>query len=123
MDSQRFKALGHPVRYRMFQVLTQDELCVCELTEFFDMSQPAVSQHIRQLKEAGLVVSNRRDQWTFYRAKPDVLYTACRKLIRGLEEDSDPIMERLDQLKRENLCEIRDSEGNLKHRKESSHVK
>lgn len=61
-----FKALGEPSRLRILKVLSQRELCVCELEEILQMSQPRVSQHLRVLKQAGLVVERREKQWCFY---------------------------------------------------------
>ncbi|MDA8194764.1 MAG: metalloregulator ArsR/SmtB family transcription factor [Thermaerobacter sp.] len=61
-----FKALGDPTRVRMVALLAVHERCVCEFVPVFGISQPAVSHHMRRLKEAGLVRESRRGQWVFY---------------------------------------------------------
>lgn len=61
-----FKALADKTRLRILALLKADELCVCELVELLGMTQPAVSQHMRWLKQARLVKERRRGQWVFY---------------------------------------------------------
>ncbi|WP_316572437.1 metalloregulator ArsR/SmtB family transcription factor [Neobacillus sp. YIM B06451] len=60
------KLLGDRTRLTMMALLKMRELCVCELLEVFDMSQPSISQHLRKLKDAGLVKEERKGQWIFY---------------------------------------------------------
>ena len=50
-----FKALGHSVRYKIMKFLCDGPICVCKLNEEFDFSQANLSQHLRILKDAGLV--------------------------------------------------------------------
>jgi len=54
-----FKALGHPVRMALVEQLLQGERCVCELAEACEGNMPAVSKHLAQLKEAGILESRR----------------------------------------------------------------
>lgn len=61
-----FKALADPTRLRILQLLGEREMCVCELEEFLNMSQPAVSHHLRLLKKAGLVDDRREGKWIYY---------------------------------------------------------
>jgi ArsR family transcriptional regulator len=56
------KALGDPTRLKILSQLKEEELCVCELVEILKMGQPAVSQHLRRLKHAGLVKERRHGQ-------------------------------------------------------------
>jgi ArsR family transcriptional regulator len=68
-----FKALGDPVRLRLFSLIashTNGEACVCELTGEFDVSQPTISHHLKVLREAGLLSSERRASWVYYRVEP-----------------------------------------------------
>lgn len=69
-----FKALGDPVRLRLFaQVAAHgDEVCVCDIGDV-GVSQPTVSHHLKKLREAGLVTSERRGTWVYYRAVPEAL--------------------------------------------------
>ena len=64
--SQLLKLLGDPTRLTMMKLLKSHECCVCEFVEIFKMSQPAISQHLRKLRDIGLVQEERRGQWIFY---------------------------------------------------------
>jgi len=69
-----FKALGDPIRLRLMSMIASTtEVCVCDLTDAFDVSGPTISHHLRVLREAGLVDSQRRGTWVHYRARPDAL--------------------------------------------------
>ena len=69
-----FKALGDPVRLRLMSMIASaDEACVCDLTDAFDLSGPTISHHLKVLREAGLVDSERRGTWVYYRARPAAL--------------------------------------------------
>ena len=61
-----FKALAEPSRLQIIKILSLDAACVCELSEVLNMSQPRVSQHLRTLKEAGLVTEQKESNWVFY---------------------------------------------------------
>jgi ArsR family transcriptional regulator len=64
----RFKALADPTRVAIINSLSAaEEVCVCNLTETFDLSQPTISHHLKILREAGLVESSRRGTWAYYR--------------------------------------------------------
>jgi ArsR family transcriptional regulator len=68
------KALADPIRVRLMSLITAtDEACVCDLTAPFDVSQPTISHHLRVLREAGLVDSERRGTWVWYRARREAL--------------------------------------------------
>lgn len=68
------KALADPIRLRIMSIIAaSDESCVCDLTAPFDVSQPTVSHHLKVLKDAGLVDSERRGTWVWYRARRDAL--------------------------------------------------
>ena len=70
----KFKALADPTRVAIINCLSAaDEVCVCNLTETFDLSQPTVSHHLRILREAGLVTSSRRGTWAYYRLVPEAI--------------------------------------------------
>ena len=60
------KLLGDKTRLTMVKLLNNHDCCVCEFVEIFKMSQPAISQHLRKLKDAGVVRENRRGQWIIY---------------------------------------------------------
>ena len=71
-----FKALSDPVRLRLFSLIASFEggqACVCDLTGPFGVSQPTISHHLRVLREAGLVDSERRGTWVYYWVLPEAL--------------------------------------------------
>src|SRR5947209_1664641 len=69
------KALGDPIRLQLVDVLRKHagKVCVCELTPLFDVGQPTVSHHLKVLREAGIVDSERRGLWAYYYVLPDAL--------------------------------------------------
>jgi ArsR family transcriptional regulator, arsenate/arsenite/antimonite-responsive transcriptional repressor len=69
------KALGDPIRMELVDVLRKHagEVCVCELVPLFDLSQPTVSHHLRVLREAGIVGSERRGLWAYYYVNPEAV--------------------------------------------------
>jgi ArsR family transcriptional regulator len=69
------KALGDPVRLQLVDVLRMHagKVCVCELVPLFDLSQPTVSHHLKVLREAGIVDSERQGLWAYYFVRPDAL--------------------------------------------------
>jgi DNA-binding transcriptional ArsR family regulator len=69
-ESRVFQALADPSRRAIFESLTRGEAAVKELTARFDISQPAVSQHLAALKDAGLVEGRREGRCVFYRVEP-----------------------------------------------------
>ena len=70
----RFKALADPTRVAIVNSLSAaDEVCVCNLTATFDLSQPTISHHLKILREAGLVEATRRGTWMYYRLVPESL--------------------------------------------------
>ncbi len=74
----RFRALADPTRVAIINCLSAaDEVCVCSLTETFDLSQPTISHHLKILRDAGLVESSRRGTWAYYRLVPEAI-TALR---------------------------------------------
>jgi ArsR family transcriptional regulator len=69
------KALGDPVRMQLVDVLKKHagKVCVCELVPLFDLSQPTVSHHLKKLRDAGIVGSERRGLWAYYYVEPQAL--------------------------------------------------
>ncbi|MEU5364006.1 metalloregulator ArsR/SmtB family transcription factor [Streptomyces sp. NPDC005925] len=75
--AKMFKALGDPIRLRLLSMIASatgdGEVCVCDLTEPFDLSAPTISYHLKILREASLVTSERRGTWVYYRLRRDNL--------------------------------------------------
>ena len=69
------KALGDPIRVQLVDVLRRHagKVCVCELVPLFDVSQPTLSHHLKVLRQAGVVDSERVGLWAFYYVIPDAL--------------------------------------------------
>lgn len=73
--SKVFKALADPVRLRLLSMIASragGEVCVCDLTPAFDLAQPTISHHLKLLKQAGLIDSERRGTWVYYRLLPQM---------------------------------------------------
>lgn len=69
-----FKALSDPTRVAIVSRLaTGEPCCVCDLTDAFDVSQPTVSHHLRILRDAGLVDSERRGTFAYYWLVPEAI--------------------------------------------------
>lgn len=68
-----FRALADPTRRAVFERLAEREMSVSDLTAGFSVSQPAISQHLAALREAGLVEERREGRRAFYRARADGL--------------------------------------------------
>lgn len=72
--ANRFKALADPARVGIVNLLSSaDEVCVCELNASFDLSQPTISHHLRVLRDAGVVDSERQGLWVYYYVLPGAL--------------------------------------------------
>jgi ArsR family transcriptional regulator, arsenate/arsenite/antimonite-responsive transcriptional repressor len=69
------KALGDPIRLQLVDVLRRHagKVCVCELVPLFDVSQPTLSHHLKKLREAGIVDSERRGLWAYYYVLPGAM--------------------------------------------------
>lgn len=83
-----FKALGDPVRLRLFSLIAshaEGEACVCDLTGEFDVTQPTISHHLKVLRDAGLLTSQRRASWVYYRVAAGVLATLSARLTTPAE--------------------------------------
>ncbi|MER5470254.1 metalloregulator ArsR/SmtB family transcription factor [Streptomyces sp. NPDC002935] len=74
--AKAFKALGDPVRLRLLSMIASregGEVCVCELTPAFELSQPTISHHLKLLRQAGLIDCERRGTWVYYWVVPGAL--------------------------------------------------
>ncbi|MGM0386272.1 MAG: ArsR/SmtB family transcription factor [Actinomycetota bacterium] len=74
--SRGFRALSDPTRLQLLSMIAAHDggtACVCDLTAPLALSQPTISHHLRVLREAGLVTSERRGTWVHYRLVPEML--------------------------------------------------
>jgi DNA-binding transcriptional ArsR family regulator len=98
------KAIAEPRRRRILALVRDEELAAGEIAANFDVSRPAVSQHLNVLKEAGLVSERRNGTRRLYRARPEGL-AELKIFLEGFWD------ERLDALKREAEKEERKKHG------------
>ena len=86
-DIRLLAALADPTRLAIVRQLAADtETCACDFTSCCDVRQPTVSHHLKVLREAGIVASERRGQWIYYRLAHDVtqrLEAIARGLVPG----------------------------------------
>ena len=88
-----FGAIAHPVRRRLLDLLIEGDRPVNSLAEPFAMSRPAISQHLRVLREVGLVVERREGRERYYRLQPERLgdvraWLACYERFWGRKLDA-----------------------------------
>ncbi|WP_257345808.1 ArsR/SmtB family transcription factor [Pseudalkalibacillus decolorationis] len=94
------KLLGDKTRLTMVGLLEGSECCVCEFVEVFQMSQPSISQHLRKLRDAGLVREKRKGQWIFYSInKQHIAYPLIQDLLKHMPDQK----EKLEALEAEGL--------------------
>lgn len=70
--TQHLGLIGNAVRLKILKMISEHKLCVCDLSDILDMSIPAVSQHLRKLKDAKLIVNQREGQTIFNYLSKDV---------------------------------------------------
>ncbi|KKZ70895.1 ArsR/SmtB family transcription factor [Streptomyces showdoensis] len=83
--ARMFHALGNPIRLRLLSAIASDESgesCVCAVSDV-GVSPPTVSHHLKKLKEVGLLSSERRGTWVYYRLEPAVLAAMGWLLVRA----------------------------------------
>jgi len=82
----KLKALADPVRLQLFSAIASHvggEACVCDISVGVEVSQPTVSHHLKVLRDAGLLTSQRRASWVYYAVVPDAL--ASLAVLLGAE--------------------------------------
>jgi ArsR family transcriptional regulator len=82
-----FKAFSDPTRLRILHMLRGGELCVCDIGEVLNASQPKVSRHLAYLRKAGLVASRKQGLWIYY-SLPSAKNPLQRALVASLEQCS-----------------------------------
>lgn len=79
-----FEALASATRRKILAYLSHAELSAGEIAARFEMSKPAVSQHLSVLENAGLVASEKRGQYVFYRLVPDTLTNTLNGYVQNV---------------------------------------
>lgn len=85
--ADQFKALADPVRLHILSLLRVREACVCELVSLLPLSQPAISQHLRKLRQTGWVRERRHKYWTYYGIHPE-LPSTLRAVLETLPHNA-----------------------------------
>jgi ArsR family transcriptional regulator len=79
------KALGDPTRLQIVDTVRQaapEAVCVCELQPLFEISQPAISRHLKVLRDAGVLAVERRGLWAYYFVPADSTLTTLEDWLR-----------------------------------------
>ena len=96
LKSEFFKALGHPTRIKIIELLEAGELCVCTIYEELEQSQPNVSQHLSKLKNANIVKSRKEGLKVFYSLKNEeiaqILKTSRKIILDQINETRKDII-------------------------------
>lgn len=103
-ENDVFRALGDPSRRAIFERLTKGEAAVRDLVAAFDISQPAVSQHLAVLRSAGLVAERKDGRLVYYRIKP----AGLKPLVDWIAEYQTFWLDRVERLRK--LLEEMDDE-------------
>jgi ArsR family transcriptional regulator len=86
-----FKALSDPIRLRLLSLIAStSEICVCDLTGAFEVTGATISHHLRVLRETGLVDSERRGTWVYYRMRQPTLDLLGGLLLGGDTDSHQP---------------------------------
>lgn len=70
--SSTLKLLGDKTRLTILSFLKHQELCVCELVDLLNVSQPAMSQHLKKLRLAGILRERKQGTWVYYRLNEEI---------------------------------------------------
>lgn len=81
--ARKFKALAHPARIRLLKDLMKKECCVGEIQKCLSISQPNASQHLKVLKEAGIIEGKRRQNKICYRLSDGDTEMILKKFFKG----------------------------------------
>src|SRR5512144_83672 len=77
-----FKVLADPLRRRVVELLAREQLCTCHLVEETGAGQTTISNHLRVLREAGMVETEPRGRFTYYRLRPQVLHALADEVVK-----------------------------------------
>ena len=104
------KSLSDPNRVKIIKMLQHKMMCVCEIQKALQVSQPAVSKHLKLLEDAGLVSSNKEGLWVNYHladgSSSPYVASLLGNLKHWIEDDKEieALIERLPAIRREEIC-------------------
>jgi ArsR family transcriptional regulator len=88
------KLLGDKTRLTTIAILNERKCCVCELQVVFDMSQPSISQHLRKLKDIGLLKEERQGQWIYYSLNEESsFYPIIKDILQHVPDQKENIQQ------------------------------
>jgi ArsR family transcriptional regulator, arsenate/arsenite/antimonite-responsive transcriptional repressor len=88
------KLLGDKTRLTMVKILDSHDCCVCEFVAIFQATQPAISQHVRKLKDVGIVKERRNGQWIIYSLnKENELYPMVEEILKHVPDQDHRLKE------------------------------
>jgi DNA-binding transcriptional ArsR family regulator len=106
------KALAHPVRLRLISMMRGGELCVCQMTAVLELAASTVSEHLADLKRAGLVEERKDGRWVFHRLAQDEAATShlepvWKSIAHDPQVESDTrVLRELRRVSVEELCRV-----------------
>lgn len=96
-----YKCLSEETRLKSLLLIHEKhELCVCDLTEALDLSQPKISRHLAELRKCDLVLDERRGKWVYYRIHPDLPGWAREVLALTARKEVNFVGQELNKLER-----------------------
>jgi len=95
-----FKTLGEPTRLKIIRLLATRELCVCDLEEIMQFSQPRISQHLKVLKQAGLVTERKEGQRTICSLNKELLNSTVNMFTEFIDKPLEDIPELAEEYSR-----------------------
>ncbi len=125
---QLHKAIGHPARLRLLAALRTGPLCVCQLTVVLDLAASTVSEHLSELRRAGLVTERKEGRWVEYRLSDAALGSGILDPVwPALENDAEAradavLVKELRRVPLNELCGVDLDLGRLRRPKLASAV-
>lgn len=105
------KCISDNTRFKILKLISEDTLCVCELTEILDRTQPCISQHISRFKKLNLVHEKKDKQWSYYSLNNKLYnkYIEELKKIKDLsfmELNLQEVEKKAKKVKEQNRCNL-----------------
>lgn len=86
------KILGDKTRVKILLLIDKEETCVCDIVNTIEMSQPAISQHLRKIRDSGLIKENKRGQWNYYQTdKNSSMYFLVKDILSKISITEQPL--------------------------------
>lgn len=71
--TQVFKAIGDETRLKIIEMLSCGEMCACDILEYFNITQPTLSYHMKILSDSGIVIARKEGSWVFYNNNAELI--------------------------------------------------